>query len=140
MVQCYIIYRCVRCQLSTLLKMNRCKLCVTPVLNCRERRRLSASSSAHCTRVLVDLVSESGTTETNATKEYSSGYLCKKCFTSVAKYSALKEEAASLKRELLSKLSTVVASGSANVPERQGTKRSKRSSLNNENAVKVIKS
>ena len=57
--------------------------------------------------MLVDLACESGRTVTDATKEYSSGYLCKKCFNSTAKYFALKEEVNNLKEELLLKLSAI---------------------------------
>eukprot|EP00731_Ephydatia_muelleri_P002182 Em0001g2182a len=81
--------------------MYRCKLCVAPVLQSQGRKQLASLTSASCVAALVDLACESGTAKTEATQTYASGYLCNKCFNSIAKYSGLKEE-------LLSKLSKVV--------------------------------
>ena len=98
--------------------MYRCKLCVAPVLKSEDRKQLASLTSASCVAALVDLACESGTA---VTQTYTSGYLCKKCFNSIAKYSGLKEE-------LLSKLSKVHRSSSSSSSDagtseiRQGTK------------------
>ena len=57
-----------------------------------DRKQLASLTSASCVAALVDLACESGTAKTEATQTYASGYLCKKCFNSIAKYSGLKEE------------------------------------------------
>ena len=81
--------------------MSLCKIYAAPVLNYKDRRLLSSYSSAHC-------AGESGRLQqTLHAKEYSSGYLCRKCFNSTAKYVALKEEVKNLKKELLLKLSAI---------------------------------
>eukprot|EP00731_Ephydatia_muelleri_P016851 Em0009g1275a len=76
-----------------------------------------------------------GTAKTEATQTYASGYLCKKCFNSIAKYSGLKEE-------LLSKLSKVhrssSSSGAGTSEISQGTKRKADAALQGANAVKVV--
>ena len=115
--------------------MYRCKLCVAPVLKSEDRKQQASLTSASCVAALVDLACESGTTKTEATQTYASGYLCKKCFNSIAKYSGLKEE-------LLSKLSKVhrsssSSSGAGTSEIRQGTKCKADAALQGANAVKV---
>eukprot|EP00731_Ephydatia_muelleri_P025385 Em0017g468a len=46
--------------------MNRCKLCVAPVLKSQDRKQLASLTSASCVAVLVDLACESGTAKTEA--------------------------------------------------------------------------
>lgn len=116
--------------------MNRCKLCVAPVLNCKDRRLLSSQQSEYYAAVLVDLACEAGIARNDATKEYTSGYLCKKCFMSIGKFSALKEEVGKLKGELLSNLSLRTCDG-ATTSESQGTKRKASATQLGTNAVKV---
>ena len=96
--------------------MYRCKLCSDPVFDSRGRRQLASPSSACCTAILVDLASEIGTAKNEATKEYTCGFLCKKCFNSIGKYAKQKDEVATMKMVFLSKLSPHTC-------ERQGTKR-----------------
>eukprot|EP00731_Ephydatia_muelleri_P002391 Em0001g2391a len=119
--------------------MYRCKLCVAPVLQSQGRKQLASLTSASCVAELVDLACESGTAKTEATQTYASGYLCNKCFNSIAKYSGLKEE-------LLSKLSKVhhssssasSSSGAGTSEISQGTKRKADAALQEANAVKVV--
>ncbi|KAL5482242.1 hypothetical protein EMCRGX_G022542 [Ephydatia muelleri] len=96
---------------------------------------MASLTSASCVAALVDLACESGTAKTEATQTYASGYLCKKCFNSIAKYSGLKEE-------LLSKLSKVhrssSSSGAGTSEISQGTKRKADAALQGANAVKVV--
>ena len=116
----------------------RCKLCVAPVLKSQDRKQLASLTSASCVAALVDLACESGTAKTEATQTYASGYLCNKCFNSIAKYSGLKEE-------LLYKLSKVhhssssasSSSGAGTSEISQGTKRKADAALQGANAVKV---
>ena len=83
-------------------------------------------------------MSHAGTAKTEATQTYASGYLCNKCFNSIAKYSGLKEE-------LLYKLSKVhhssssasSSSGAGTSEISQGTKRKADAALQGANAVKV---
>ncbi|KAL5516953.1 hypothetical protein EMCRGX_G002412 [Ephydatia muelleri] len=118
--------------------MYRCKLCVAPVLQSQGRKQLASLTSASCVAALVDLACESGTAKTEATQTYASGYLCNKCFNSIAKYSGLKEE-------LLSKLSKVhhssssasSSSGAGTSEISQGTKRKADAALQGANAVVV---
>ena len=118
--------------------MYRCKLCVAPILKSQDRKQLASLTSASCVAVLVDLACESGTAETEATQTYASGYLCNKCFNSIAKYSGLKEQ-------LLYKLSKVhhssssasSSSGAGTSEISQGTKRKADAALQGANAVKV---
>ena len=109
-------------------------MCVAPVLKSEDRKQLASLTSASCVAALVDLACESGTAKTEATQTYASGYLCKKCFNSIAKYSGLKEE-------LLSKLSKVhrssSSSGAGTSEISQGTKRKADAALQGANAVKV---
>ena len=72
--------------------MNRCKVCVAPVLECKERRRLDSPQSEHCRAVLVGLACDVGITTNDAAKEYGSGFVCKKCFNLAATYFTLKEK------------------------------------------------
>lgn len=116
--------------------MNRCKVCVAPVLDCKERRRLDASSSEHCRAVLVDLACNDGTTRNDAAKEYGSGYVCKKCFGLTAKYLCLKEDITHLRNQLQEKLHLRSCS-SASASARVGTKRSADSHPQGASAVKV---
>ena len=62
------------------------------VLKSEDRKQPASLTSACCVAALVDLACESGIAKTEATQTYASGYLCKKCFNSIAKYSGLKEE------------------------------------------------
>eukprot|EP00731_Ephydatia_muelleri_P036130 Em0203g5a len=118
--------------------MYRCKLCVAPVLQSQGRKQLASLTSASCVAELVDLACESGTAKTESTQTYASGYLCNKCFNSIAKYSGLKEE-------LLYKLSKVhhssssasSSSGAGTSEISQGTKRKADAALQEANAVKV---
>ncbi|KAL5506330.1 hypothetical protein EMCRGX_G007948 [Ephydatia muelleri] len=118
--------------------MYRCKLCVAPVLQSQGRKQLASLTSASCVAALVDLACESGTAKTEATQTYASGYLCNKCFNSIAKYSGLKEE-------LLYKLSKVhhssssasSSSGAGTSEISQGTKRKADAALQEATAVKV---
>ncbi|KAL5488698.1 hypothetical protein EMCRGX_G017679 [Ephydatia muelleri] len=117
--------------------MYRCKLCVAPVLQSQGRKQLASLTSASCVAELVDLACESGTAKTESTQTYASGYLCNKCFNSIAKYSGLKEE-------LLYKLSKVhhssssasSSSGAGTSEISQGTKRKADAALQEANAVK----
>lgn len=116
-------------------EMNRCKLCVDPVLCSKNRRQLASLSSKHCRAVLTDLACEYGQSKSDAAKDYGEGYLCKKCFNAITKYSALQEEVQNRKSELLSKLSCHTAS--SGTPEKQGTKRSADTVPQAAHAVKV---
>ena len=115
--------------------MLRCKLCVDPVLCSKNRRQLASLSSKNCRAVLTDLACECGQSKSNVAKDYGEGYLCKKCFNAIAKYSALQEEVQNRKRELLSKLSRHV--GSSATHETQGTKQSADTVPHAAHAVKV---
>eukprot|EP00731_Ephydatia_muelleri_P006750 Em0003g998a len=116
--------------------MLRCKLCVDPVLCSKNRRQLASLSSKNCRAVLTDLACECGQSKSNVAKDYGEGYVCKKCFNAIAKYSALQEEVQNRKRELLSKLSRHV--GSSATHETQGTKRSADTVPHAAHAVKVV--
>ncbi|KAL5479300.1 hypothetical protein EMCRGX_G022803 [Ephydatia muelleri] len=116
--------------------MLRCKLCVDPVLCSKNRRQLASLSSKNCRAVLTDLACECGQSKRNVAKDYGEGYVCKKCFNAIAKYSALQEEVQNRKRELLSKLSRHV--GSSATHETQGTKRSADTVPHAAHAVKVV--
>ena len=106
--------------------MNRCKLCVAPVLVGKNRRQLANPASERCRGVLIDLACECRLSARDAKKEIESGYLCRKCFDEIAQYLALQEKVGSPKGELvlLSKLSPN-AGGSTTTPPNpiQGTKR-----------------
>ena len=93
--------------------MNRCKFYTAPVLNSKDRRRLESPSSESCRQVLIGLAVESGAEKNDASQEYGSGYLCKLCFNTVAKFSALKGS-------LLLKLSSC---SSLTGPTNRGTKK-----------------
>ena len=60
---------------------------VFDTLDKRGQKQLASLTSASCVVALVDLACESGTAKTEATQTYASGYLCKKCFNSITKYS-----------------------------------------------------
>ena len=83
-----------------LSNMDCCKLCVAPVLSCKDRRRVDNPSLLQCRAVLFDLVCDAGGAKSDASKEYSSGFICKKCFNLTTKYSAPKENLDSLKSDL----------------------------------------
>ena len=109
---------------------------MAPVLKSEDRKQLASLTSASC---VAALACESGAAKTEATQTYASGYLCKKCFNSIAKYSGLKEE-------LLSKLSKVHRSSSSSASSSsgagaseisQGTKRKADTALQGANAVQV---
>ena len=53
--------------------MNRCKLCVAPVLDSKKRRLLSSQESERNAAALVDLACEAGVARNEATKEYTTG-------------------------------------------------------------------
>ena len=105
--------------------MNRCKLCVAPVLVGKNRRQLANPASERCRGVLIDLACECRLSARDA-KEFESGYLCRNCFDEIAQYQALQEKVGSLKGELvlLSKLSPNAGGSTATPPNPiQGTKR-----------------
>ena len=52
--------------------MNRCKLCVVPVLNAKDRRRLPSPSSEYCREALTGLAIEFSTAKMDASQEYGS--------------------------------------------------------------------
>ena len=135
--------------------MYRCKLCVAPVLQSQGRKQLASLTSASCVAALVDLACESGTAKTEATQTYASGYLCNKCFNSIAKYSGLKEELLYKLSKVYHSSSSASSSSGAGTSEisrqgtseisrqgtseisRQGTKRNADAALQGANAVKV---
>ncbi|KAL5505997.1 hypothetical protein EMCRGX_G007554 [Ephydatia muelleri] len=119
--------------------MYRCKLCVAPVLQSHCRKQLASLTSASCVAALVDLACESGTAKTEATQTYASGYLCNKCFNSIAKYSGLKEELLYKLSKFYHSSSSASSSSGAGTSEisRQGTKRKADAALQGANAVKV---
>ena len=97
-------------------KMNRCKLCDAPVLECRNRRQLASATSQCCRAFLMGLAVET-TKRKESAREYETGYLCKRCFDSTTKYLALQEDLISLHLHSRSWYTTVRS-------ERRGTKRS----------------
>eukprot|EP00731_Ephydatia_muelleri_P002438 Em0001g2438a len=109
---------------------------ITQLLEQNEMRQLASLSSKNCRAVLTDLACECGQSKSNVAKDYGEGYVCKKCFNAIAKYSALQEEVQNRKRELLSKLSRHV--GSSATHETQGTKRSADTVPHAAHAVKVV--
>ena len=72
-------------------KMNRCKSCDAPVLECRNRRQLASATSQCCRAFLMGLAVET-TKRKESAREYETGYLCKRCFDSTTKYLALQED------------------------------------------------
>eukprot|EP00731_Ephydatia_muelleri_P038275 Em0702g2a len=87
---------------------------------------------------LVDLACEAGVARNEATKEYTTGYLCTKCFNSIGNFSALKEKVGRLKGEFVSKLHESLRScDSAMTSESKGTKR-KASTQQSGKAVKIV--
>eukprot|EP00731_Ephydatia_muelleri_P006704 Em0003g952a len=120
--------------------MYRCKLCVAPVLQSQGRKQLASLTSASCVAALVDLACESGTAKTEATQTYASGYLCNKCFNSIAKYSGLKEELLYKLSKVYHSSSSASSSSGAGTSEisRQGMKRKADAALQGANAVKVV--
>ena len=118
--------------------MNRCKVCVAPVLECKERRRLDSPQSEHCRAVLVGLACDVGITTNDAAKEYGSGFVCKKCFNLAATYFTLKEKLRNKLQETFRPRTNDGASVSIS-PGRQGTKRSADSRpQGSSSAVKVL--
>eukprot|EP00731_Ephydatia_muelleri_P000852 Em0001g852a len=118
--------------------MNRCKFCVAPVLDSKKRRLLSSQESERNAAALVDLACEAGVARNEATKEYTTGYLCTKCFNSIGNFSALKEKVGRLKGEFVSKLHESLRScDSAMTSESKGTKR-KASTQQSGKAVKIV--
>ncbi|KAL5509146.1 hypothetical protein EMCRGX_G004456 [Ephydatia muelleri] len=97
-------------------------------------------TSASCVAALVDLACESGTAKTEATQTYASGYLCNKCFNSIAKYSGLKEELLYKLSKVYHSSSSASSSSGAGTSEisRQGMKRKADAALQGANAVKVV--
>ena len=94
-----------------LITMNRCKVCSTPVLQRKKRKKLGSLSTNCCIKKLVDL-----------------GYVCLTCYRTV-------EKCSSLESVLLAKLS-----GRANDPsalESSGTKR-RATPTEHAAAVKVV--
>ncbi|KAL5515765.1 hypothetical protein EMCRGX_G000981 [Ephydatia muelleri] len=119
--------------------MNRCKFCVAPVLDSKKRRLLSSQESERNAAALVDLACEAGVARNEATKEYTTGYLCTKCFNSIGNFSALKEKVGRLKGEFVSKLHESLRScDSAMTSESKGTKR-KASTQQSGKAVKAVR-
>ena len=119
-------------------EMNRCKLCVAPVLVGKNRRQLANPASERCRGVLIDLACECRLSARDAKKEFESGYLCRKCFDEIAQYLALQEKVGSLKGELLSKLSPNAGGSTATPPNPiQGTKRTADTVPHGAHAVKV---
>lgn len=116
--------------------MNRCKLCVAPVLVGKNRRQLANPTSERCRAVLIDLARECRLSARDA-KEFESGYLCRKCFDEIGQYLALKDKVGSLKGELLLKLSPNAGGSTATPPDIQGTKRTANTVLHGAHAVKV---
>ena len=118
--------------------MYRCKLCVAPVLKSQDGKQLASLTSASCVAALVDLACESGTAKTEATQTYASGYLCNKCFNSIAIYSGLKEELLYRLSKVHHSSSSASSSSGAGTSEiSQGTKRKADAALQGANAVKV---
>eukprot|EP00731_Ephydatia_muelleri_P015004 Em0008g724a len=93
--------------------MNRCKLCVAPVLVGKNRRQLANPASERCRGVLIDLACECRLSARDAKKEIESGYLCRKCFDEIAQYLALQEKVGSPKETYI----TVEEILTQNVPD-----------------------
>ena len=66
--------------ISRSIEMNRCKVCGSPVLKAKERRRLDSALSTLCRNGIVIIASqcETGSSEEELRSYYSSGYACKK--------------------------------------------------------------
>eukprot|EP00731_Ephydatia_muelleri_P010119 Em0005g705a len=108
--------------------MNRCKVCSTPVLQRRNRKKLGALSTICCIKKLVDLATQSGWDHEDARKFFAEGYVCLTCYRTVEKCSLLESL-------LIAKLS-----GRANDPstlESSGTKR-RATPTEHAAAVKVV--
>ena len=111
-----------------LIAMNRCKVCSTPVLQRRNRKKLGALSTICCIKKLVDLATQSGWDHEDARKFFAEGCVCLTCYRTVEKCSLLESL-------LIAKLS-----GRANDPstlESSGTKR-RATPTEHAAAVKVV--
>ena len=58
--------------------MNRCKLCVAPVLVGKNRRQLASPSCERYRAVLIDLARECRLSARDTKNEFESEYLCRK--------------------------------------------------------------
>ena len=73
-----------------LITMNRCKVCSTPGLQRKNRKKLGALSTNCCINKLVDLAMQSGWDHEDARKKFVEGYVCLTCYRTVEKCSSLK--------------------------------------------------
>ena len=111
-----------------LITINCCKVCSTPVLQQKNRKKLGALSTNCCINKFVDLAMQSGWDHEDARKKFVEGYVCLTCYRTV-------EKCSSLKSLLIAKLSE-----RANDPttlESSGTKR-KAMPTEHAAAVKVV--
>ena len=111
-----------------LITMNRCKVCSTPVLQRKKRKKLGSLSTNCCIKKLLDLATQSGWDHEDARQMFAEGYVCLTCYRTV-------EKCSSLESVLLAKLS-----GRANDPsalESSGTKR-RATPTEHAAAVKVV--
>ena len=70
--------------------MNRCKMCGSAVLEAKNRRILESASSKICRDGIVALGYGITVDHISFEHEFSSGYVCRKCFVAIEKYQALK--------------------------------------------------
>ena len=73
------------------ITMNRCKVCSTPVLQRKNRKKLGVLSTNCCINKLVDLATQSGWDwdHEDARKKFAKGYVCLTCYCTVEKCSSL---------------------------------------------------
>ena len=97
--------------------MNRCKMCGSAVLEAKNRRLLESASSKICRDGIVALGYGITVDHISFEHEFSSGYVCRKCFVAIENYHALKCQLIDIETDLQSmqavKLTTAIAITSA---------------------------
>ena len=116
--------------------MYRCKICLSPVLLRKKRKRLDVLSSSLVRQGIAELACKQGKSS-DEVKEFSEGYACISCFRAVSRYVMLKE----VESQLVNKLSAsrpVEMDGSIQAKCcMAGTKRSHASAGSVERTMKV---
>ncbi|KAL5467435.1 hypothetical protein EMCRGX_G031658 [Ephydatia muelleri] len=117
--------------------MYRCKICLSPVLLRKKRKRLDVLSSSLVRQGIAELACKQGKSS-DEVKEFSEGYACISCFRAVSRYVMLKE----VESQLVNKLSAsrpVEMDGSIQAKCcMAGTKRSHASAGSVERTMKVV--
>ena len=101
--------------------MERCKACLSPLPDSKERRSLVNPKSHIVRNGLIQLSSKIDEDTSNCKQHFSHGYVCKKCFNLVNRYINLSNNLAEMEKTILGTLSSAFGRSE---PITRGMKRS----------------